>query len=68
MPRLDYVQWDVTSVCNLDCAHCREKSTTSSPKYDLRKDEIVSVIDQIVEFNTHTLSLAGGEPLLARHI
>lgn len=68
MPQLDYVQWDVTSVCNLDCAHCREKSTTSSPKHDLNADEIVSVIDQIVDFNTHTLSLAGGEPLLARHI
>ena len=68
MPKLDYVQWDVTSVCNLDCAHCREKSTVSSPKYDLTAEECRSVINQIVDFNTHTLSLAGGEPLLGRHI
>lgn len=68
MPRLDYVQWDVTSVCNLDCAHCREKSTTSDPKHDLSAEECRKVIDQIVDFNTHTLSLAGGEALLSRHI
>ncbi len=68
MPKLDYVQWDITSACNLNCAHCREKSTRSNSKYDLNKGEIISAIDQIVDFNTHTLSLAGGEPLLSKHL
>lgn len=68
MPRLDYVQWDITSACNLNCAHCRATTTRSSQSTDLNLDECKSVIDQIVEFNTHTLSLAGGEPLLGTHI
>ena len=65
---LDYVQWDVTSACNLNCAHCREKRTISNPQYDLNAEECREAIDQIVDFNTHTLSLAGGEPLLGKHI
>lgn len=68
MPKLDYVQWDITSLCNLNCAHCREKSTLSNPDNDLNKKEVLSAIDQIVDFNTHTLSLAGGEPLLGKHL
>jgi len=68
MLSLDYVQWDVTSVCNLNCAHCREKKTLSNPKNDLTEKECKNAIDQITAFNTHTLSLAGGEPLLGKHI
>lgn len=52
----------------MNCAHCREKSTLSNPKNDLSADECEKVIDQIVDFNTHTLSLAGGEPLLSPNI
>ena len=68
MPKLDYVQWDITSACNLNCVHCREKSTLSDPKHDLNKKEALSAIDQIVDFNAHTLSLAGGEPLLGKQL
>jgi radical SAM protein with 4Fe4S-binding SPASM domain len=40
----------------------------SDPKLDLNVEECKSVIDQLVDFNTKTLSLAGGEPLLGQHI
>lgn len=62
--KLDYVQWDITSACNLNCRHCREK-----PLVNIRDDVDISlaksIIDQIVSFGTHTLSIAGGEPLMS---
>lgn len=65
MPNLDYVQWDITSACNLKCRHCREKATVSSLKDDLSLEEGKSLIDQIVTYHTRTLSIAGGEPLMS---
>ncbi len=44
--------------------HCREK-IIKDIKDDLTFQECKSLIDQIVDFNTHTLSIAGGEPLLS---
>ena len=67
MTKLDYVQWDITSACNLNCLHCREK-VIKDIKNDLTMDECKNLIDQIVDFNTHTLSIAGGEPLLSPNI
>jgi len=64
MPTLDYVQWDITSACNLKCKHCREKATLTNPKNNLSLEECRNVIDQIVSYKTHTLSIAGGEPLM----
>lgn len=67
MTKLDYVQWDITSACNLNCLHCREK-VIQNIKNDLTINECKNLIDQIVDFNTHTLSIAGGEPLLSPSI
>ncbi len=67
MTKLDYVQWDITSACNLNCLHCREK-IIKNIKDDLTMNECKNLIDQIVDFNTHTLSIAGGEPLLSPNI
>ncbi|MCF7795060.1 radical SAM protein [Patescibacteria group bacterium] len=67
MKTLDYVQWDITSRCNLNCLHCREK-IVEEVKDDLDFDECKMLIDQISAFNTHTLSIAGGEPLLSPNI
>jgi len=64
MPTLDYVQWDITSACNLKCKHCREKATLTNIKSNLSLKECKSFIDQIGLYNTHTLSIAGGEPLM----
>ncbi|MDD5726745.1 MAG: radical SAM protein [Patescibacteria group bacterium] len=65
MTELDYVQWDITSVCNLNCKHCREKATTSNARDNLDLQQCKSLIDQIVAWKTRTLSVAGGEPLLS---
>lgn len=65
MPNLDYVQWDITSVCNLECKHCRKKATISESRDNLSLEECKSLIDQIASYKTRTLSIAGGEPLLS---
>lgn len=65
--KLDYVQWDITSACNLNCLHCRGEKTNSN-KNDLTLKYCYTLINQIVAANTHTLSIAGGEPLLAPNI
>lgn len=65
--KLDYAQWDLTSACNLNCLHCREK-VVAHVKDDLSSELCRKIIDQLVEFNTHTLSIAGGEPLMSPFI
>ena len=68
MPNLDYVQWDITAACNLKCLHCREKATLTDTKDNLSTEQCHALINQVVAYNTHTLSIAGGEPLMARTI
>lgn len=75
-PYLEAVLWDITSLCNLRCAHCYVSGYFSGAKgLDLSTEEALRVIDEMGAMNVRDLSLTGGEPFqrkdfrsLVRHI
>lgn len=58
-------QWDITGNCNLNCSYCREKSTKAIP--DMSISQIRSIIDKM-DGKVKMVSIAGGEPLVCRHL
>ncbi len=54
---------DVTSRCNLRCAHCYNASGGSGSG-DLSFSELINISEQIARFKPGTVCLCGGEPLL----
>lgn len=65
-PRLIY--WELTTGCNLRCAHCATDSTDLLSPDDLNYAESCCVIDQLAEFAPLSLVFSGGEPLWRRDI
>jgi heme b synthase len=65
---LRMVAWEVTRNCNLDCQHCRARSTTGPYAGELSKEECFKVLDEISSFAKPIIILTGGEPLLRKDI
>jgi heme b synthase len=61
-PRL--VAWEITSTCNLLCAHCRGSSSEDHCDSELSTAESFSLIDGILQVGKPIIILTGGEPLL----
>ncbi|MCH8851443.1 MAG: radical SAM protein [Planctomycetes bacterium] len=58
------ISWNLTSRCNLRCAHCYIDASQAMPG-ELSTTEALRVLDEIAEVNSETLLiLTGGEPLL----
>jgi len=57
-----YVNWNYTYACNLNCTHCYSRS----PKYprDLSTKQYLDIARQIVESNVFTVGFGGGEPTI----
>lgn len=63
-----YVAWQITNECNLACLHCIEESGPGKAfKDELRRDEVMGVIDQLMDHEVPYLSFSGGEPMLHPH-
>ncbi len=60
-PRLIF--WELTTGCNLRCAHCRASATELMSPTDLSYPECCEIVDQIAEYAPLILVLSGGEPL-----
>lgn len=60
----DTIQLSLTNVCNLKCKMC---SVWSNPdrKNELRKEEVLEIVDQAAEWGIPEINLCGGEPLLS---
>ena len=52
----------ITSRCNLNCKHCLNRGLPNHEP-DMTTEELLSVIDQMAEGGTRSVSLFGGEPL-----
>lgn len=55
---------ELTSQCNLLCKHCRGSSTLNNVKNELKKNELINLLDQLAYFGSPIVILTGGEPLL----
>lgn len=66
---LNYLFWECTSRCNLNCLHCGSDCSESSTFRDMPLADFLSSLDTIVSKSTNfTVVLTGGEPLLRNDI
>lgn len=64
---LDYLFWECTLRCNLNCRHCGSDCTKNTNMPDMPLADFVKVLDGIKEKNKNknmTVCITGGEPLL----
>lgn len=54
----------ITYRCRSQCAHCFLVQSDKLNKYELTKEALFSIIDQLAEQNVYLLIISGGEPLL----
>ena len=63
-----YVAWQITNECNLACLHCIEESGPGKAFADeLDREQVFSVLDQLLDSEVPYLSFSGGEPMLHPH-
>ena len=63
-----YVAWQITNECNLACLHCIEESGPGKRfKDELDREQVFSVIDQLMDEEVPYLSFSGGEPMVHPH-
>jgi len=64
VPSLRYLEWLVTSRCNLSCSHCYLGDSGSE---DFPPDLIRTLLDQFSDMQGLRILVSGGEPTLYRH-
>lgn len=57
------VYWEITDVCNLDCAHCYNASSVCNHCF-ANASEVKKVLDGLSHYGFKRVSFSGGEPLL----
>ena len=65
--RLDYLFWECTLRCNLNCLHCGSDCTKKSDVREMPVADFAKVLDDIRERNpvkNLTVCITGGEPLV----
>ncbi|PKP21235.1 MAG: radical SAM/SPASM domain-containing protein [Bacteroidetes bacterium HGW-Bacteroidetes-21] len=65
--QLNYILWECTLRCNLNCIHCDSDCKKNSTVKDMPKEDFFTAINQIktiVNPNKTMIVLTGGEPLL----
>jgi len=68
---LNYLFWECTLRCNLNCVHCGSDCKVDSLQKDMPLQDFIQVIDEItpiVNPNKTTIVLTGGEPLMRKDI
>ncbi len=61
---LRLVFWESTSLCNLECIHCRRLDVAADlARQDLTAEQAKEFIDSIADFARPILVFSGGEPL-----
>ncbi|WP_455280933.1 radical SAM protein [[Eubacterium] cellulosolvens] len=59
------VVWNFTNKCNLNCLHCYQNSSPTSPdNEELSTKESLVIVDHLVDSGVVALDFSGGEPLL----
>lgn len=66
---LNYLFWECTTRCNLNCRHCGSDCSKDSSFPDMPADDFLKAIDTIkVTAPNFTVVFTGGEPLLRKDI
>ncbi len=62
------VIWNLIRRCNLTCKHCSSISAATDFRGELSREQVFTVMDDLMAFGVPVLILSGGEPLLRRDI
>lgn len=69
---LNYLFWECTLRCNLNCLHCGSDCLKSSGIKDMPVEDFVQVLDDIKDKNAGvdnmTICITGGEPLIRKDL
>jgi len=66
---LNYLFWECTTRCNLNCIHCGSDCSKDSSHRDMLLSDFLSALDTIKKPQKNlTVVLTGGEPLLRKDI
>lgn len=69
--QLNYIFWECTLRCNLNCLHCGSDCTKDSTIKDMPIKDFIAAIDditEIIEPNKTMIVFTGGEPLLRKDL
>lgn len=59
------IQWKITPLCNLKCAHCYLGEPTEKP---LSKEDNMKIADNIINSNVMEVTITGGEALTVSYL
>jgi MoaA/NifB/PqqE/SkfB family radical SAM enzyme len=57
------IYWELTRACDLACTHCRANANATVDPRELRKSEILAVINELAAESRPTIIFTGGDPL-----
>lgn len=66
-PKLQYLFFELTDKCNLQCLHCGSRCLRNNYNY-LNKELVYKTLDNIKPNNDLMIIFTGGEPLLHRDL
>ena len=65
MPRpIEYVIWEITTKCNINCIHCCFDCTTVPQCEELNTDQCLKVVEDLAKLKCKSVAITGGEALL----
>jgi heme b synthase len=67
-PKLQLVAWEITRSCNLFCAHCRASADSNQYADEMKTEECLRLVDQILDVGRPIIILTGGEPLVRKDV
>lgn len=67
-PRLNALQFELTSRCNERCIHCYIPNTKKNAGGDMPIEKVFSIIDEFAEMGGLHVTLSGGEAFMHRDI
>lgn len=67
-PRLNGLQFELTSRCNERCIHCYIPNGKKNAGHDMPTDKVFSLIDEFAEMGGLHVTLSGGEAFMHRDI
>ena len=67
-PRLNAIQFELTSRCNERCIHCYIPNGKKNHGFDMPTEKVKSIIDEFAEMGGMNVTLSGGEVFLQKDI
>jgi radical SAM protein with 4Fe4S-binding SPASM domain len=64
-----FVSWEITSICNLVCKHCRAAYNNSRKKETIQPlEKYIKLLQELNQLEIYCLGITGGEPFLHPYI